>query len=353
MCAAAKGRFSVRRYVAVARRSVPGSAPSGRAGARASLAATLTAPVDRLCEVRMSRLHQLRSAALLAALLAGCTSSRDRARADSAQAAAEEQLRLTNQLAAQKDSLTNIVLDADRFISQVDSQISRVKGLKTPKRSDKKLESPIQEQLEQRKIMLARVKALVERAQATASQLAESRKREKKLRGENAVLREQVDGNEKLIADLGATIERQTATIAGLQSQVDSLTRESQRLGEEMRTLATTNSKAYYIIGRERDLIEKGVIVREGGANLLIAHPGRTLQIARSLPLDEFTTVDSRGLKDIAVPDSNRRYVVVSRQSLDNAQVAERKRNSFRGNLHIADAGKFWAPSKYLVLVEQ
>jgi hypothetical protein len=99
--------------------------------------------------------------------------------------------------------------------------------------------------------------------------------------------------------------------------------------------------------------VKRGVIVREGGANLLIAHPGRTLQIARSLPLDEFTTVDSRGLKDIAVPDSNRRYVVVSRQSLDNAQVAERKRNSFRGNLHIADAGKFWAPSKYLVLVEQ
>ena len=301
----------------------------------------------------MSRLHQLRSAALLAALLAGCTSSRDRARADSAQAAAEEQLRLTNQLAAQKDSLTNVVLEADRFISQVDSQISRVKGLKTPKGSDKKLESPIQEQLEQRKIMLARVKALVERAQATASQLADSRKREKKLRGENAVLREQVDGNEKLIADLGATIERQTATIAGLQSQVDSLTRESQRLGEEMRTLATTNSKAYYIIGRERDLIEKGVIVREGGANLLVARVGRSLQPARKLNRELFTAIDQREVSEIPMPDAKRQYRIVSRQSLENAEVTQRDKSWFRGNLKITDAEQFWAPSRYLIIVQR
>jgi hypothetical protein len=44
---------------------------------------------------------------------------------------------------------------------------------------------------------------------------------------------------------------------------------------------------------------------------------------------------------------------VISRQSLDDAVVVERDRNSFKGNLKIADAGKFWAPSRFLVLVEQ
>jgi len=301
----------------------------------------------------MSRMHHLRSAALLAALLAGCTSAGDRARADSAQAVAEEQLRLTNQLAAQKDSLTNVVLDADRFISQVDSQISRVKGLKTPKRSDKKLESPLQEQLENRKLMLARVKALVERAQATASQLAESRKREKKLRGENAVLREQVDGNEKLIADLGATIERQTATIANLQSQVDSLTAATQQLNEQMRTLASTNAKAYYIIGKEKDLLKKGVIVREGGANLLVARVGRSVQPARKLNRELFTAIDQRDVAEIPMPDPTKQYRIVSRQSLDNAQVGQREHSWFRGTLKITDAEQFWAQSRYLIIVQR
>ena len=43
----------------------------------------------------------------------------------------------------------------------------------------------------------------------------------------------------------------------------------------------------------------------------------------------------------------------MSRQSLDAAEVQERNKNTFKGNLHIADASKFWGPSKYLVLVEQ
>jgi hypothetical protein len=53
------------------------------------------------------------------------------------------------------------------------------------------------------------------------------------------------------------------------------------------------------------------------------------------------------------MPDSTRHYRIVSRQSLDNADVQERKKNTFRGNLKIADATRFWAPSKYLVVVEQ
>ena len=82
----------------------------------------------------------------LVALAAGCSSHRDAARADSLQAIAHEQAQLTNQLAAQKDSLTRVIFEADDLISRVDSQISTVKGLPTaPKR--KNLESPIEERL--------------------------------------------------------------------------------------------------------------------------------------------------------------------------------------------------------------
>lgn len=33
--------------------------------------------------------------------------------------------------------------------------------------------------------------------------------------------------------------------------------------------------------------------------------------------------------------------------------VGDRDKNSFKGNLRIADAPRFWAPSKYLVVVQQ
>lgn len=99
--------------------------------------------------------------------------------------------------------------------------------------------------------------------------------------------------------------------------------------------------------------MKRGVIVREGGANLIFAHPGRTLQIARQFDPQQFTELDQRGVKVIPMPDSTRRYRVISRQSLDNAVVVDRDQDSFKGNLKIADASRFWAPSRYLVLVEQ
>jgi len=278
--------------------------------------------------------------------LAACGPSKEHKTADSAAAVVTvQQTQLATQLAAQKDSLTRIVLQADDFIMQVDKSMSRVKGLPKGSKKNESLD-PLARQLVNRKLVMERVDALVARAQATAAQL-------KKANGNNAELRQQLSADSALIADLNSTIQRQTATIEGLSVRVDSLKNATQQLSTQLATVETESAKAFYVVGREDDLVKRGVIVREGGANLLIAHPGRTLQIARTLPLDEFTTVDQRGLKDIQMPDSTRRYVIVSRQSLDNAEVQDRKRNTFRGNLHIADASKFWAPSKYLVLVEQ
>ena len=147
--------------------------------------------------------------------LAAC-SGKETARADSAQSALARQLELSRQLAAQKDSLTSVVLEADHFIASVDSQINRVKGL--PKNERRQNEDPLQAQLSARAEMLSRVDALVKRTRETANQLAESRRREKSLRGENAKYKEELAGNEKMITDLNSAIQRQTETIAGLQN---------------------------------------------------------------------------------------------------------------------------------------
>ena len=117
--------------------------------------------------------------------------------------------------------------------------------------------------------------------------------------------------------------------------------------------LRASQSKAYYVIGNEDVLIKKGIIVKEGGANLLIARVGRTLVPARNLDRDMFTAIDTRQVHEIEVPDSSRSYQIVSRQSLDDADALQRDGPSFRGNLKIKDQDKFWAPSKYLIIVER
>jgi len=279
------------------------------------------------------------------ALAAACGPNQEHVRADSAAAAlTTQQTQLATQLAAQKDSLTRVVLQADDFIMKVDASMNKVKGLPHGKKGQTL--DPLARQVENRQLVMERVNALVARAQATAAQLAKANK-------SNAALLQQISADSAMIADLNATIQRQTATIEGMSARIDSLKTAGEQLATTLANVETENAKAYVVVGREDDLVKKGVIVREGGANLLFAHPGRTLQIARTLPVDAFTTVDQRGLKEIPMPDSTHRYRIVSRQSLDNAEVVDRKQNTFRGNLKIADASKFWAPSKYLVVVEQ
>ena len=284
------------------------------------------------------------------ALASACKMSHEDVRADSVRTA--EQLQLTNRLAAQKDSLMSVVLDADKFISQIDSQITKVRDLPVPKRK-KNSESPIQDQLQARRDLLLRVDALVKRAQGTARDLAASKGHVKQLAGDSTRLQQASDNDQRMIAELNETIQRQTTRLNAMQVHVDSLAGANARLGTELALLQTTHNKVFYVIGREDELLKKGLVVREGGANLLVAHPGRTLQPARTLDTGLFTAIDQRSVREIAVPDSTRSYAIVSRQSLDEVDVSERDRAKFRGNLKIKDTDRFWLPSKYLIIVER
>jgi len=283
---------------------------------------------------------------LAAGVLAGCGDSKEHKLADSlATAKAADQQRLTIQLAAQKDSLTRVVLQADDFIQHIDSSVARVVG-KPKKGARKATLDPLAQQIENRKAVMQRVDALVARARATAAEL-------KKSQEDNKVLSAQLANDEAMINDLNATIQHQTATISALSTRVDSLNGVTREMGATIATLEAQNHKAFYVIGKEDELIKRGIIVHEGGANLLFAHPGRTLQMSRTADASAFTAVDQRGMKLIEMPEPNRRWKVVSRQSLDYAAVDERDNDTFRGNLKITEPNKFWGPSRFLIVVEQ
>lgn len=289
---------------------------------------------------------------LLVALTA-CRESAEHRTADSLAAAeAVQQLALSTQLAAQKDSLMSVVLDADAFIGQIDSSISRVKGLPARSRKGAQAEGVLQEQLEARRDMLFKVDALVRRAQVTASQLAESKRREKGLREENASLRDSLGKDEQLIAQLGVTIQRQLGEIGTLQASVAQLNEANAKLGEELKVSLASNARVFYVIGKEDELLRKGIIVREGGMNLLVMRPGRTVHPARQLDNSQFTAIDAREVSRIAVPDSSKRYRVVSRHSLDAAEVEARRNATFQGDLRIKDPNSFWSASRYLIVIQ-
>jgi hypothetical protein len=285
--------------------------------------------------------------------LVGCMSPAERSRADSAQALVVRQDQLMHQLVAQRDSVTHVLGDADAFIGKIDSSISRVKGLPRGSRAAKGEEGPIEEQVRQRRDMLRRVDALVARARETAKEVADLKDREKQILAENGTLKDSLSADAKRfaadaeqIAQLQGTIEQQAQSIAAMQTRLDDF-------DKQLAAAKEAASRAYYVIGTEDELIKKGVIVKEGGANLLIKRVGRTLVPARQLNVALFTPIDTREIHAIGVPDTTKRYQIVSRQSLDDVKVSDRDGTSFRGGLEIPDADKFWAPSRYLIIVQR
>jgi regulator of replication initiation timing len=289
----------------------------------------------------------------LIVLAAGCTETQQqRAHADSTTALVSQQRALLGKLSAERDSVSQTLADANLFIGRIDSSISRVKGLGSSS-SKKSSESGIEDQLRARKNMLRRVDALVERARSTAREVnALKRQHEEmlvangKLTDENRALKDSIAADVKHIADLMASIDQQAQTVVLLQTRID-------ELGKELAQVRSESAKAYYVVGTEDELLQKGVITREGGTNLLIRRVGRTLVPARELKPDVFTAIDTREVHLIALPDTSRRYQIVSRQSLDDAKVGVRDGATFRGPLQIAEADRFWSTSKYLIIVER
>jgi vacuolar-type H+-ATPase subunit I/STV1 len=293
------------------------------------------------------------AACALSILVLGCMSPRDRARADSVQVLAEQQGKLLTTLTAQRDSVSLVLGEASNFIGKIDSSISRVKGLPGRSRAARGSEGPLEDQVRQRKDMLRRVDALVTRARETAKELAAVKDREKQLLAENGQLKDSLSAqaqrltaDAEKIAQLNGTIEQQAQAIAALQTRLDDF-------DKVLAAERTAASRAYYVIGTEDELVQKGLIVREGGTNLLIKRFGRTLVPARHLDPADFTSIDTREVHTIAALDSTKRYEIVSRQSLDDAKVGARDGTSFRGPMEIADTEKFWLPSRYLILVQR
>jgi hypothetical protein len=118
------------------------------------------------------------------------------------------------------------------------------------------------------------------------------------------------------------------------------------------RAMAAHEDSVFVVFGTEQELTAKGIIRKEGGTKLMFGR-GKTLVPARSLDLSGFTAMSKMKDNSITLPVSDKDYRVVSRQDLTYTDVAIAKDMKVRGSLRITDPERFWAPSKYLILVQR
>lgn len=269
------------------------------------------------------------------------------------------------QIAAEKDSLLKDVMQTSQFIADVNTQLASVKS-RNASRPVKGKPADAESSLtpaQQRDAIKDKIKELTERLNEAESRLGESRNRVKELAANNTALTSQLASYDSTIAAFKTIIDNQKIEITSLNSQLAALQTENASLKQDKAQLVTektqlaedktalTNERnmVYYVIGTKAELLKKKIIEQTGGTLGL----GKTQVAARELNPADFTAIDRAAVTQIAFPKPNATYRVITRQDVAGLETAPDKTGRIKGGLKITDPAKFWAATKFLIIIEQ
>jgi hypothetical protein len=263
---------------------------------------------------------------------------------------------------AQKDSLLTEVLETTQFVSDVNSELAKARSVAIINAGEDGGPPGAARDREERKATLARIQQVIVRLNESEAKLAVTENRAKTARIRNARLLAQISTYKRTIEDLKAAAEQQRAEneaiiadqrsqIALLAGQVDTLGQERNTLRGSVANLITYKNTVFYAIGTKEELIEKGVVKKEGSKFLFFG--GTRLEPARNLNESAFTAIDKTQTLSIALPRTDRKYRIVSRQSPTFLSGDVTKDGDVKGVVEIVSPEEFWSPSRYLILVQR
>lgn len=256
-------------------------------------------------------------------------------------------------LLAIKNELLNDVLVSTQFVTDINTELANAKSLSAKIKSEGKKSGPEGEQLkEDRVVVLGRIRELVARLDSAERRLANTRVRAQRLASQDSTLLQQVAMYEKTISDLRATVEQQKAQyesiIAEKDTQIAGLTTEKTALIDTVGQLTSEKNTVYVVAGTKEELLKKGVLVQEGGRRFVLVG-SRQVQLARTLDPAAFQKLDRTKELHIALPPGN--YTILTRQDTAAAKADATVKGKIMGGIQITEPERFWAASRYLVLM--
>lgn len=276
--------------------------------------------------------------------------------------AVQQRLAELEAVAAEKDSLLVLVTENAHTMSEIGSVLAQVE----PSERDAQAlqvssESPL---ASSRDSLVARVRLVTTRLQDAENRLAESRRRIRTLASRSDSMSARVQNLEASLATFETTLATQRATLDELNGQIVALKDANRQLASErlaladsLTTVAAEAAQAYYVIGTEDELIERGIVRKEGGARFLFlfGRRGETLVPACDLDPALFTPIDARTVREIPLPDTTAAYVIASRQDMNAlaTPLDDHGRITATTALRIAEPGQFWQGSRFLIVVRR
>jgi len=266
------------------------------------------------------------------------------------------------ELQARIDSLTNAANERDRLlqemaqnarmISDVSAELSKVQVRGKLNVSG---ESPSQAS---RDSVVQKVRYIADRVTRSDAQLRQSERRIRSLTSISDSLRNTLQST---IANYDSVLTSQRTQLVTFAAELDSLKGENAALysvntalKDTVGDLSLRENTVYYVIGTKAELKQRGVIEETGGSRFLFVlwKSGKSTQPARNLDPSAFTPIDKRHVTTIPLPDSSKAYRIASRQDLSSLASPLDGNGTLHGSVRISEPQRFWAASKYLIIVE-
>ena len=297
----------------------------------------------------------MRQAALIVMLILAATGC-DRNRAE-----LEKALTEARAAEAQKDTLLTEVLETTQFVSDLNSELAKARSVALKSgESDRGAPGAVQDRVE-RQATLLRIQQVIARLNESEAKLDAAETRAKSARTQNARLLAQIATYKKTIEDLKtaaeqqrveneAIIAEQRSQIALLAGQVDTLDKERHTLRGSVASLVNYKNTVYYAIGTKDELLNRGVVTKEGSKFLIFG--GTRLEPARDINTSAFTAIDKTQTLSIALPRIDKKYKIISRQSPTFLAGDVNPKGEVKGVVEIVSPEEFWSTSKYLILVQ-
>ncbi|MCX5765694.1 MAG: hypothetical protein NTZ43_00525 [Gemmatimonadetes bacterium] len=292
----------------------------------------------------------------LVALVAACDRSKPEL---------EKSLKEIQTISAEKDSLLKDVMQTSQFIADVNTQIAEVRSRNAGKPvqgANGEMESS-QTPAQMRETIKVKIKELTDRLNESESRLAASRKRVQDMTANNSSLTTQLAQYDSTIKAFTSIIENQKTEIVALTEQLAAakaenttlkqekavLTTEKTQLNTEKAALTTERNTVYYVFGTKEELIQRKIVEQKGGVLGL----GKSQVPARDLNPADFLAMDKTKMSELAFPKGDKTYRIISLQDVSALETQPDKNGRIKGGIKITNAEKFWAASKFLIVMEQ
>lgn len=135
--------------------------------------------------------------------------------------------------------------------------------------------------------------------------------------------------------------------VAQLQTSVDTLTEQNLAKTETIKENIAALHTAYYVVGKTKELEEAMLIDRKGG----LLGIGRTSKLKDDFDKNKFIRVDYTQISSIPINSTD--VKIITTHPSDSYTLDKDSRNNNHVNsIIITNPEKFWAASKYLVIVK-